>query len=71
MRQPTPVFMGKYEKNDRLTTERQSLYKSQRCKMSVISCVQVHELPQSHFGDNWEGTLFLRFHSHILFPNHN
>ena len=22
------------------------------------SCAQVHELPQSHCGDNWEGTLF-------------
>ena len=22
------------------------------------SCVQVYELPQSHCGDNWEGTLF-------------
>ena len=21
------------------------------------SCAQVHELPQSHCGDNWEGTL--------------
>ena len=21
-------------------------------------CAQVHELPQSHCGDNWEGTLF-------------
>ena len=24
----------------------------------VISCTQVHELPQSHCGDNREGTLF-------------
>ena len=23
------------------------------------SYAQVHELPQSHCGDNWEGTLFL------------
>ena len=23
------------------------------------SCDQVHELPQSHCGDNWKGTLFL------------
>ena len=22
------------------------------------SCAQVHELPQSHCGDNWVGTLF-------------
>ena len=22
------------------------------------SCAQVYELPQSHCGDNWEGTLF-------------
>ena len=26
------------------------------------SCAQVHELPQSHCGDNWEGTLFLWLH---------
>ena len=25
---------------------------------SCTSCAQVHELPQSHCGDNWEGTLF-------------
>ena len=22
------------------------------------SCTQVHELAQTHYGDNWEGTLF-------------
>ena len=22
------------------------------------SCAQMHELPQSHCGDNWKGTLF-------------
>ena len=27
-----------------------------------ISCALVHELLQSHFGDNWEGTLFPWFH---------
>ena len=36
--------------------------KSHRSKMSPsmnrTSCAQVHELPQSHCGDNWEGTLF-------------
>ena len=26
--------------------------------MNCTSCAQVHELPQSHCGDNWEGTLF-------------
>ena len=26
--------------------------------MSTKSCAQVHELPQNHCGDNWEGTLF-------------
>ena len=26
--------------------------------MNRTSCAQVHELPQSHCGDNWEGTLF-------------
>ena len=26
--------------------------------MNRTSCVQVHELPQSHCGDNREGTLF-------------
>ena len=26
------------------------------------SCAQVHELPQSHWGDNQEGTLFSRLH---------
>ena len=26
------------------------------------SCAQVHELPQSHCGDNWEDTLFLWLH---------
>ena len=25
---------------------------------NCASCAQVHELPQSHCGDNWEGTLF-------------
>ena len=25
---------------------------------NCTSCAQVHELPQSHFGDNREGTLF-------------
>ena len=27
--------------------------------LNHTSCTQVHELPQSHRGDNWEGTLFL------------
>ena len=26
--------------------------------MNCTSCAQVHELPQSHCGDNREGTLF-------------
>ena len=26
--------------------------------MAHGSCAQVHELPQSHCGDNWEGILF-------------
>ena len=26
--------------------------------MNFTSCAQVHELPQSHCGDNQEGTLF-------------
>ena len=26
------------------------------CTSSCTSCAQVHELPQSHCGDNWEGT---------------
>ena len=26
--------------------------------MNRTSCAQMHELPQSHFGDNREGTLF-------------
>ena len=26
--------------------------------MNYTSCAQVHELPQSHCGDNREGTLF-------------
>ena len=26
--------------------------------MNRTSCAQVHELPQSHCGDNWGGTLF-------------
>ena len=26
------------------------------------SCTQVHELPQIHFGENWEGTLFSWLH---------
>ena len=25
---------------------------------NLTSCAQVHELPQSHCGDNWESTLF-------------
>ena len=29
----------------------------------VISCTQVHELPQSHCGDNREGTLFSWFYN--------
>ena len=29
------------------------------------SCAQVHELPQSHCGDNREGTLFSRLHIYI------
>ena len=29
------------------------------------SCAQVHELPQSHCGDNREGTLFSWFHIYI------
>ena len=34
-----------------------------QCAILVIttnrtSCAQVHELPQSQCGDNWEGTLF-------------
>ena len=28
------------------------------------SCAQVHELPQSHYGDSREGTLFSRIHIH-------
>ena len=28
----------------------------------MLSCAQVHELPQSHCGDNREGTLFSRLH---------
>ena len=27
-------------------------------RFNRTSCAQVHELPQSHCGDNWEGTLF-------------
>ena len=30
--------------------------------MMYGSCAQVHELPQSHCGDNREGTLFAWFH---------
>ena len=29
------------------------------------SCVQVHEMPQIHRNDNWEGTLFLWMHIYI------
>ena len=29
------------------------------------SCAQMHELPQSHYGDNREGTLFSRIHIYI------
>ena len=29
------------------------------------SCAQVHELPQSHCGDNWEGTLYSWLHIYI------
>ena len=28
-------------------------------------CAQVHELPQSHCGDNWKGTLFSWLHIYI------
>ena len=27
--------------------------------MMYGSCAQMHELPQSHCADNWDGTLFL------------
>ena len=27
-----------------------------------ISCSPVDELPHSHYGDKWEGTLLLSFH---------
>ena len=29
------------------------------------SCAQVHELPQSHCGDNRKGTLLSRFHDFV------
>ena len=32
----------------------------------TITCVQMHELPHSHFVDNWEGTLFSQFHISIM-----
>ena len=31
------------------------------------SCAQVHELPQSHCGDNWKGTLFSWLHLHYAY----
>ena len=31
------------------------------------SCVQVHELPQSHCGDNQEGTLFSWLHIYMIY----
>ena len=37
------------------------------CIMYRTSCAQVHELPQSHCGDNREGTLFSR--SHIYYAH--
>ena len=37
---------------------------------TCISCTQVHELQQSHCGDNWEGTLFSWLHIYILY-NYN
>ena len=30
--------------------------------INCTSCAQVYKLPQSHFGDNLEGTLFSRLH---------
>ena len=32
---------------------------------SCTSCAQVHEFPQCHCGDNWEGTLFSWLHIYI------
>ena len=34
---------------------------------NCTSCSQVYELPQSHYGDNWEVTLFWWFHINITF----
>ena len=58
--------------------------KSHESKMSVIymqswkhiyicnrtSCAEVHELLQSHCGDNWEGTLFSWLHVYIYIYIH-
>ena len=35
------------------------------CMYHRISCAQVHELPQSHCGDNREGTLRAHIYIHI------
>ena len=33
-------------------------YRHNNFVVTHASCAQVHELPQSHCGDNWEGTLY-------------
>ena len=37
---------------------RHMMYGFNRISCNRTSCAQVHELPQSHCGDNREGTLF-------------
>ena len=34
--------------------------------VNCTSCAQVYELPQSHCGDKWEGTLFYDFIYYII-----
>ena len=47
-----------YHHNGFVATHALGHMTSKSSKYARTSCAQVHELPQSHCGDNREGTLF-------------